>query len=298
MFPKRRRSLRKKKKENPRKVLIRQIFIGFFLVVFFSGLGYGVWHGTRIEALTIKTVEISGGETISHEEVKRLAEEKLEGDYFRLVPKRFAWTFPENEISAVVSTMSRIRDVSVDRLDGNTISINFSEFHPYALWCDSLESSNCAFIDRDGYAFDAAPSLTGATFVRYLDPLREVKVDEQAFSSDYMAESDLLIDHLFTNFGFDVRAIIRTAFDEMEYHLTGGGYLKVSSRQSMTYTLENLESILGSGEFAHLEPGNFQYIDLRYGNKVFVNEEFNSKKETAATSTQAEGSDESSSEQQ
>ena len=45
----------------------------------------------------------------------------------------------------------------------------------------------------------------------------------------------------------------------------------------------NLSSVLESESFTHLEPGNFQYIDLRFGNKVFVNEELG-----VATSTESE----------
>ena len=38
-------------------------------------------------------------------------------------------------------------------------------------------------------------------------------------------------------------------------------------------TVANLRSILASDEFNDLQPGSFQYIDLRFGNKVFVNKE-------------------------
>ena len=288
MFAKRRRSLRPKKKENPRRVLIRQIFIGLFLAVFFYGLGYGVWHGSRLDALTIQEVQVTGGETISHTTVRELVEEKLEGTYFRLVPRRFAWTFPAQEIQVAVGELSRVHNVEVDRIDGQTITVSFSEFHPHALWCQSLDVNDCVFIDETGYAFDKAPNLTGNAFVRYLDPAKEVVVGTQAFSPEYISGSRQLIEYLGDNFGFVVEAVLKTAEDESEYYLIGGGFLKISKRQTITYTLENLEAILSSEEFSDLKPGNFQYIDLRYGNKIFVNEE--PEKEEIATSTET-GSD-------
>ena len=39
-----------------------------------------------------------------------------------------------------------------------------------------------------------------------------------------------------------------------------------------TDVVENLLVVLASPEFSHLNPGNFSYIDLRFGEKVFVNE--------------------------
>jgi len=37
-------------------------------------------------------------------------------------------------------------------------------------------------------------------------------------------------------------------------------------------TVNNLNVVLTSDEFTDIQPGGFQYIDLRFGNKVFVNE--------------------------
>ena len=65
----------------------------------------------------------------------------------------------------------------------------------------------------------------------------------------------------------------KTAEDEVTYHIAGGGELKVTMRMSNDETIDNLETILLSDEFSHISPGNFQYIALRYGNKIFVHEE-------------------------
>ena len=53
--------------------------------------------------------------------------------------------------------------------------------------------------------------------------------------------------------------------------------------------IENLKTILVSEEFSHLKPGNFQYIDLRFGNKIFVNEEEVGSVEENETSTSTSG---------
>ena len=53
-------------------------------------------------------------------------------------------------------------------------------------------------------------------------------------------------------------------------------------------TVANLETVLTAPAFTDLSPGNFSYIDLRFGNKVFVNEEqivTTSTPVTAASST-------------
>jgi hypothetical protein len=49
---------------------------------------------------------------------------------------------------------------------------------------------------------------------------------------------------------------------------------------------QNLKTILASEEFAHIAPGEFQYIDLRFGDKVFVRE---ANMDTSTTSSSTQG---------
>jgi len=49
--------------------------------------------------------------------------------------------------------------------------------------------------------------------------------------------------------------------------------LKVSQLMPVADSFKNLQSILSSEEFIHLQNGAFQYIDLRFGDKIFLNEE-------------------------
>jgi hypothetical protein len=73
---------------------------------------------------------------------------------------------------------------------------------------------------------------------------------------------------------------------EATFLVVGGGLLKVTLEQSVTNTLDNLRVLLASEEFQHIRPGNFQYIDLRFGDKMFINEEVGvADKELSATST-------------
>lgn len=284
MFWSRRRHLRPKKPQNPRLVLFKQILIGLLLIALFVGLGYGVWYGSRLDTLTIKEVKVEGGETVSNNTIKEIAARELGGEYFKLVPKRFAWTYPEEKVLTAVKTVARVNDVAIEVVDGETLEVSFTEYHPYALWCDATATNNCVFIDEFGYAFDEAPSLVGGAFLRYSDVNASPEVGRAVFSANFIKDSVTLIDYLNEKWQFEVTEINRQNEDESDYSLAAGGTLKISSRQSVEETLENLEAILTSGEFSHLRPGNFQYIDLRYGNKVFVNEEAENK--PAASSTE------------
>ena len=57
-----------------------------------AALLYGLWHLTRAPSLTISTVEIEAGETVSSAELEEVINQALAGTYFALVPRRFTYT--------------------------------------------------------------------------------------------------------------------------------------------------------------------------------------------------------------
>lgn len=267
-----RRTKRPAREKSPRTVLIRQFMVGFLLLGVFAAIGAGVWYGTRIDGLTISSVTIEGGETITHEEIRSIASRTLDGAYFTLVPRRFAWTYPREEIIAAIRENGRVKDVQVVRESGTEIHIAFSEYDPAWLWCATMTARPCAFLAEDGYAFTMAPLITGASFARYVDPNRPPKAGEHAFASEQSARFRTFAAGVHDRFGFSVSAIEQLAAGEWSFHLAHGGVLKTAETVSVEETLANLDTILSSSEFTHLRTSPFAYIDLRYGNKVFVME--------------------------
>ncbi len=252
------------------KQLLKNISIGLGVFTLIGCLLYGVWHGTRISVLTIDEVLVSGGETISHSAVASDVSALLEGEYMRFVPRRFAWTYPETEILATLNQIDRVKDPQISR-DGRTLFITLAEYKPVALWCDATSTTTCAFIDSDGYAFALAPQLTGGAFVRYVQVGQPVATGEGFAQHDDFA----LLRELVTLLGqsdWPVAAIELDQARDAFVYLAGGGELKVSLLLMPVDTIDNLQTVLSTEQYRHLVPNNFVYIDLRFGNKVFVSE--------------------------
>ena len=88
--------------------------------------------------------------------------------------------------------------------------------------------------------------------------------------------------------GFGTVYIERVSEEEVHYHIAGGGILKTTVLQDVDETIENLSAVLGTEDFNHLAPGNFKYIDLRFGSKIFINEETASSTATSTASVEEE----------
>lgn len=275
MFGRSRISRKKDKKRSSWRAIRSFVWIASvaFLLV---GLVYALWYVTRLPRFSIDSIEVSGGDTIPETEIERVARQELFGEHFRLVPKRFVWWYPEEEIVVAIKAVPRVKDVSIER-KGNTLDIIFSEYRPYALWCDrtTLESSgvnkSCSFIDAEGVAFAPAPALSGSAFLRFVSD-REPSLGERGFEPYLIEQGASFVDMISERFGFAVAYLEKVNETELFCHLVGGALIKIDTERDIRETIQNLAVVLGETKFSHLRAGSFSYIDLRYGNKVFVNE--------------------------
>jgi hypothetical protein len=253
-------------------VLIKQVFFGVLVFSAVALIITAVWYFTRLSNLTLSTVTVEGGITINKSNIATLTNEQLEGDYLKLVPRRFAYMYPEDEIVSKISEVDRIKDVAVERVSATELHVTFDEYLPDTLWCKLNTDTECLFLDETGFAFAQAPALSGESVVRYFATEQETELRTQPFSEqDYQTSKDFT--ELLSSIGWYVTKIEINSAHDVFYTLSQGGEIKATLTEPATKPFANLETILRSKEFDHLKPGNFQYLDLRFGTRVFVNEE-------------------------
>jgi len=264
--------LRRHTLDPSKRMLIKQLLIGFLVLSLATLFMGGLWYGTRLEKLTINKISITGGQTISHVEIKQKTEALLVGNYLGLIPKRFIWWYPHEAIFNTISDIPRIKNLVINRVSGTEIGINFEEYFPDALWCNTANEEQCVFIDSFGYAFGEAPKLSGDTLLRYSSLEAKPAIGTFFLDSAKLAEITKFIMLLKSIPNFTISSVQIDAVDDVFYILSAGGELKASLLVPAETVFANLQSILEAKEFSHLRPGNFQYIDLRFGNKVYVND--------------------------
>jgi len=274
---------KRRRAKQPESLLRTQIIVGVCIVLTLSLVGAGTWYGSRIASLQITEVSVLGGFTIPHAEIENRVWERLTGSYLRLVPHTFAPTYPKKAIIEHIYSMDRVKNVHLETLDTQKLVVVFEEYQPHALWCSEVAAKDCLFLDETGYAFGEAPDLTGSAFIRYVNqniiPERKTQGFETSFIKETQTFAELLAQEL------DLYVIHIEKYDDLDitYTVSGGGVLKVSQVMDSSVSFTNLKSILSSEQFVHLQNGAFQYIDLRFGDKIFLNEE----EEKTATSSEA-----------
>jgi hypothetical protein len=259
--------------------------VGACLLVFLGAVS--LWYGTRLPSVTITTVSVEGGETISPDTVRESVEGALDGAYLKIIPYRFAFLYPKDSIAALVTALPRVKEATVARND-NKLHVTFREYVPYALWCTALDDTpRCYFLDETGYAFAPGPRLQGGALVRHMFEGDGALEKKQVFPSEAFSGTHVFLHRLEKELSLRVTDVLYTKDGDVTMKVNGGGELMLRNGESYDVVFNNLASILSSEEFKHIEPGNFRYIDLRFGNKIFVNEKM--ELETPATTTEETG---------
>lgn len=255
-------------------MLIKQICIGLVSVTLVVLVIWGVWHGTRLPAVTMSEIDVKGGYTISHDEVRAKVLETMQGEYLKLIPKTFSLFYPKQEILKNLKEIDKLKDPAVQRHSLSSLYIEIDEHIPHALWCEEREGGKCYFVDEYGFAFSRAPQLTGSAYLRYRTLGRTPELLGELTDNEQLIMIAGLARAFEDNFGFPVIAVELDVVGDVFYILRGGSEIKVSKRLTVENTIRNLEAVLSAPEFKDLEPGDFPYIDLRFGNKVFVSDEW------------------------
>ncbi len=268
----------------------RQIIIGGIVCLLMVSVFSGIWYVTRLPSVTIQNIVIEGGETIESSTIQAAANDVLNGTYLKLIPHKFFLLYPHDDIAMAIETIDRVESVEVKRTDWNNVKISFTEFKPYALWCMlKEEKQSCYFLNDSGYAFAESPSLKGGSFVRHTVEGEGEFARKQIFDEARFKKMHELLELLSHDLNLRVTDLYYTTADDVELRVNGGG--KIFMRYDGDYddALANIKTILTSNTFNHLKPGNFQYIDVRFGNRIFVNEA-PLPEEVSATTTPTTGS--------
>lgn len=270
--------------------LRRHIFVGVSICVLVLIFAVSIWYGTRLPAVTIASISVEGGETIQSDTVRTVAQNALDGSYLKLIPYRFTFFYPQDSVAHAITAIPRVKSAVITR-DSKNLSVTFTEYVPYALWCTALDDTpRCYFLDETGYAFAPGPRLQGGTLVRHFFEDAGALEKKQVFDPEAFSQMHTFLHRLTGELSLRITDVLYTNDGDVKLSVNGGGELLFRNGESYEVLFTNLASILSSDEFKHIEPGNFKYIDLRFGNKIFVNEKMEpdipaTTTEAAATST-------------
>lgn len=271
----------------------RQRLIKYWIIILSILLFVGVIsYLSHLPKIRINDVLLKGGLLVTEKDVKEESLSFMDGSYFWLFPKDNAFLYPQNKLEKhLADKFKRIETIKVS-LDGlNKIVVEITERKPVAIWCKAKvvavstttveselkEKEKCYFIDLFSTIFAEAPNFSGDAYFKYYGLVNSENPIGQKFiaSSTEFTEINTFIELVKK---LSIRPLYLKAKGEDEYSLVlyGGGEIFFDVKKSISLAYSNLESLLKTPELSLV--GGYlpiNYIDLRYGNKLFYKLETN-----------------------
>lgn len=268
-------------KKHRRRVVLNKIFLSLVaLATVFASLAYL----SRLKQVNISEIEISGNTGIETETIKATIEKEISGDYLWFFPKTNIFFYPKNKIKNDLSAQfKRLQNINLSIKNYKTLEVSVAERTALYTWCGNefpplLDkgrvgegSEKCYFVDENGYIFDEAPYFSGEVYFKFYGPQTESFFAKKNFKQLISFKDTLTAIRLkpvSLYIGDDGEVTIALSAKTLP---TGPKILfKIDS--DFQKIAENLQAALSTepllsnfkNKYASLE-----YIDLRYGNKVY-----------------------------
>ena len=246
------------------------------LAVVLAGSVAGLSYLTRLPALQISEINITGAEVVDEGELRSAVHEQLAGRYFFLFSKANIFLYPKTALEAsVLSSFKRLKSAEFSFKNLHSVELLVTERPPQALWCgvtrDAGGEAPCYFLDPEGYIYTQAPTFTGPVYLRFFGALPQGEVVGMQFlPTEQFGAFVAFVEALGVQ---GVRPTELVLLDtEIELYLEDGTKILFLRKQELPRVLDNLLSVLLSPTFKGKEDLNLDYIDLRFGNKVYYKE--------------------------
>lgn len=273
-------------KRKKRKILkVKIIFFVFIFLLLLTGLIFL----SRWPRLNIDKIQVKGNKIVEVELIEKIVQEELVGKYFWVFPKTNFIIYPQNKLeNELKNKLKRIKKVFINDRNIKTLEISVEEYDGKYLYCGTTfnEYSNelspieeCYFLDSSGYIFDQAPYFSGEVYFKFFGPIN---------SKNEIAIGNYFEENNFAKIITFIEQIKQMDLKPVAFLLneSGEGNISLSSNLALPFApkiifkmdadfdklAENLHGAITVDPLKTnlLEKyGSLQYIDLRYGNKVY-----------------------------
>jgi len=235
----------------------------FWLSLLFVSLLFGLAYFLVFSSpLQIKEIKISGNQRIDSEKIERLINNQVEKNFF-FKTKSILLTSGKAIRGLLLEEFPEIGKVKITRRLPASLVIEIEERKTFATFCQP--SGNCFNADNQGIAFERTTKRQGL--------MVDLKEESEIVLSKKFIEPEKIQAILKIKDGLEKRLDIEVKrllfFDERINVETGQGFeIYFTLESSIEDQIFNLE-MLAKEKIKPEEVAKLEYIDLRFGNKIY-----------------------------
>jgi hypothetical protein len=249
----------------------------------------GIIFLLRADFLQVKNFEIIGAETVPSQNIKNTAATLIAGNQFFLIPKSNILLLNKEKLAtALLADFPRIEKVNVSKqFFGESVKLSLTERKEDFLWCSlqdlPAQVGECFFMTKSGLVFEKSdfPSLTLATTSNSAKTTLDKSTDKIIFSGvlegnplmKNFATAEKMQNYLnlintFKNAKIVVTNVNIESSDKATAKTDVGDIIFDPEGADLPTAAQN--AVLLINQIRIKTPSaRFQYIDTRFGNKMF-----------------------------
>ena len=246
-----------------RKRRLFKIWLSLFLFVV---LVVGFAFLMRQPFLQVKSINIVGTVSIDGASVKNLVNKSLEGNYFGILPRsNILFLDSKNIENTLLESFAKIDEVDVVSKPNGDINVEIKERQAIAVWCSTSEQ--CFLVDMEGFLYARASSA---------DTIGKLifggNIEGEPLKSRFASSEEMNGFIGFTNelkvFGINSTKLRIESKDKAVLETSIGKIFVAPLEKDYKEIAENVHLLLKEEKKKNPEV-YFEYIDMRFGNKLF-----------------------------
>ena len=252
--------LQKKKRAKKWKLII-------FCVVVVLLIG-GFFYWMRHPSLNIENIVVSKNHFSKAEGIQARVSEVLDDNILLLIPKTNVLFLPRYETEKKLKEeFPEIENIDIDLNGFKEIEIEVFEYEPEMVWFNGDNKSY--FINKEGNIFLEEPLLHSYKDLLILESKMEnTELGMNIIDSEFLESLNSFSENLI-EIEIEIKKVKHSEEDVYRIETNKDFEIVVSSNDDFDASFENIEVILEDGTLKKEDLHLVDYVDLRFGNKVF-----------------------------
>lgn len=273
-------------RESPKRGTLRaqrlrlRVLVALLTITLLGAAAYGLSYTSYLPRFSVQDVVVRGAHEVRENLVRAYVGTMLYDGTRSFFSRGNIFFYPRAEIeTAVKEYFPRVQSVQISResLLATAILVSVKEREAFARWCTTNETDftnesfeSCYVMDRSGLLFApmGASSADLATSYIFRGGLLSTSTPlGQAYLPGAFAGVSALLERL-GQAGFTARSVSAEGERDFSIMLAQGFELRASFGSDIGALVKNLELVLSS-ETLRGKEDQLEYIDLRFGNRVY-----------------------------
>ena len=265
--------------------------IGFAAcVVLIAGITAAVSYASYLPQYSVESINILGAQAVPSQEISDYVHSIIYNGSHHFLSRGNIFIYPKDVIEKdIVADFPRIASVQVSRsaLLATAITVTVNERQTFALWCDA--NQNCYDMDQNGFIFAGPVADASSSQYDFFGGIATSSNTQaspigETFASGHVAGLAAFLE-LLGQTGFAPSGATVLSDEDFTVPLAQGFYIEASFGEDPAQLVQNLQLILGSDELRD-QWSNLEYIDLRFGDRVYYKLKGEDQAEASSTPAQ------------